>query len=114
MPQERYRLLRQTLEEHREFHEQMTEIQVVINDLKDSDIKGEVGWEPDNLFTARIGDSDRGWVAKWEASDLAGVCNWLIMRSIMEYPKSDFAEKYRTEPAPKLPVQATRRNRRGE
>ena len=91
----------------------MTEIQVVINDLKDSDIKGEVGWEPDN-FTARIGDPDRGWVAKWEASDLAGVCEWLVMRSIMEYPKSDFAEKYRTEPAPKPPVQATRRNRRGE
>jgi hypothetical protein len=83
----------------------------VLRDLHASEINGEISWFYDSCWHARLGDSMNGWIAKWESSDLADVADWLVTRSLHEYPDSDFADKYRPPPAEKAATVPVPNNR---
>ncbi len=87
-------------------------LETVLRDLYASEMNGEVCWNHRG-WSARIGCPERGWVAKTESHDLAGIADWLVQRTLIDYPTSDFAEKYRPPPEEEKPGVAVKRSRRG-
>ena len=88
-------------------------LEIVLRELYESDINGEVAWDADRGWYGKIGCSERGWVAKCEASYLDGLADSLVQLALSSYPNSDFAEKYRPPPQEEKPGVTVRRGRRG-
>lgn len=72
------------------------ELASLIEDLRDSEINGEVGWFYDSVWRAKIGDPWNGYQAEEDGfASLRDAAEWLRSKAIELYPDSAFANGHK-------------------
>jgi predicted RNA-binding Zn ribbon-like protein len=80
-------------------HRNDVDTEAILNDLHLNKVDASISWSCDGRVDVKLGDPLNGYDAETKVDTFAEAAEWLRVKALMHYPRSEFSRKYASDQA---------------